>query len=96
LGIRSTTRATTIGRRLRGTLLGSSSLGLDGEFQTNAQRFDIERLSEMRQVHLEEEKRFFLPASSASRLALTDRSGSLSELPLRTSFAPPLSKNATS
>ena len=40
-------------------------------------------------------KNVFSPASSASRFALTDRSGSLSE-PLRTSFVLPLSKNVMS
>lgn len=89
-----TARALFIDGNLRDTLLGSSSLGLAGEFHTNARHFDIEYLSKMRQGRLEE--KMVLPASSASRFARTDRSGSLSELPLRTSFAPPLSKNVMS
>lgn len=93
--IRSTVRVPLIRSHLRDTLLGSSSLGLAGEFHTNARRFYIGYLSKMRQEPLEE-KRGFLPISSASRFALTDRSGSLSEPPLRTSFAVPLSRNVMS
>ena len=95
LDVRPTVCTTLVGRHLHDILLALSSLDLVEEFHTNARRFDIGHLSGMSRLHVEWE-RPLLPVSSASRFARTERRGSLSEPPRRTSFAPPLSKNVMS
>jgi len=52
--VRSTVCAPSVNGHLHDTLLASSSLGLAGEFHTNAQRFDIEHLPRIRWLQVEE------------------------------------------
>ena len=93
--VRLTIGVPLIGGHLHYIPPASSSLGLVGEFHTNAQRFDTEHLLRIRWLNAEHGK-VPLPASSASRFARTERRGSLSKPPRRTSLAPPLSKNVMS